>query len=80
MPFGTRHGAGIMVWSPLASGLLSGKYRAGAGRQGKWQAGNDLRNSSNPGFQKFTDRNWEIVAELEKVADPSSAAAWPRSR
>ena len=24
--------------------------------------------SSNPGFQKFTERNWAIVAELEKVA------------
>lgn len=24
---GTQHGMGIMVWSPLGSGLLSGKYR-----------------------------------------------------
>jgi len=59
-------GAGIMVWSPLASGLLSGKYKAGAkNEQGRLAA---MAGSSNPGFQKFSDRNWAIVAELEQVA------------
>ncbi|RWC64315.1 aldo/keto reductase [Mesorhizobium sp.] len=66
VPFGTRHGAGIMVWSPLASGLLSGKYRpVQAGNAGRLDG---FRNSTHPGFQKFTERNWAIVAELEKVA------------
>ena len=27
IPLGTQHGMGVMVWSPLASGLLSGKYK-----------------------------------------------------
>lgn len=67
VPFGTRYGAGIMVWSPLASGLLSGKYRSDtiSNAGGRLEA---MRGSTNPGFQKFTDRNWAIVAELEKVA------------
>ncbi|MDX8517657.1 aldo/keto reductase [Mesorhizobium dulcispinae] len=66
VPFATRHGAGIMVWSPLASGLLSGKYRpTQAGNAGRLDG---FRNTTHPGFQKFTDRNWAIVAELEKVA------------
>ncbi|MBZ9854676.1 aldo/keto reductase [Mesorhizobium sp. CA13] len=66
VPFGTRHGAGIMVWSPLANGLLSGKYRPmQAGNAGRLDG---FRNSTHPGFQKFTERNWAIVAELEKVA------------
>ena len=65
VPFGTSQGAGIMVWSPLASGLLSGKYRPGKEGAGRLET---LRGSSNPGFQKFTERNWAIVAELEKVA------------
>ncbi len=63
---GRETGAGIMVWSPLASGLLSGKYKAqdsGAGRL------DQMRNSRNPAFAKFTDRNWAIVAELEAVAN-----------
>jgi aryl-alcohol dehydrogenase-like predicted oxidoreductase len=29
VPAGLDHGVGIMVWSPLAGGLLSGKYRRG---------------------------------------------------
>ncbi|TGQ47835.1 MULTISPECIES: aldo/keto reductase [unclassified Mesorhizobium] len=66
VPFGTRHGAGIMVWSPLASGLLSGKYRpTQAGNAGRLDG---FRNTTHPGFQRFTQRNWEIVAELESVA------------
>ncbi len=68
VPFGTRHGAGIMVWSPLASGLLSGKYRSGADGKANGRL-ETMRGSTKPGFQKFNDRNWEIVAELEKVAD-----------
>lgn len=66
VPFGTRHGAGIMVWGPLANGLLSGKYRpTQAGNSGRLDG---FRNTTHPGFQKFTERNWAIVAELEKVA------------
>ncbi|MGV1837416.1 aldo/keto reductase [Rhizobium rhizogenes] len=67
IPFGTRYGAGIMVWSPLASGFLSGKYRSDSREQvnGRLET---MRGTSNPGFQKFTERNWAIVAELEKVS------------
>ncbi|MEM8964106.1 MAG: aldo/keto reductase [Acidobacteriota bacterium] len=65
---GTTHGMGIMVWSPLASGLLSGKYnpsKEGALGEGRLKT---VEGSGNPAFEKFTVRNWQIVAELEKVA------------
>lgn len=68
VPFGTEHGMGIMVWSPLASGLLSGKYRPsedGGMGSGRLEA---TKNVNNPAFQKFTVKNWQIVAELETVA------------
>ncbi|MBZ9810648.1 MULTISPECIES: aldo/keto reductase [unclassified Mesorhizobium] len=66
VPFATHHGAGVMVWSPLASGLLSGKYRpTQAGNAGRLDG---FRNTTHPSFRKFSDRNWAIVAELEKVA------------
>ncbi|MDJ0567567.1 MAG: aldo/keto reductase [Pleurocapsa sp. MO_192.B19] len=68
VPFGTEHGMGIMVWSPLASGLLSGKYRPSEGGgmgEGRLEA---TKNVNNPAFQKFTERNWKIVAELEAIA------------
>lgn len=70
LPFGQANGLGTMVWSPLASGLLSGKYRpseGGASGQGSGRL-NTLKGSGNPGFEKFNERNWAVVTELEKVA------------
>ena len=68
VPLGTRHGMGFMVWSPLGSGLLSGKYRPSEGSgQGEGRL-ETMKGSTNPGFQKFTERNWAIVAALEAVA------------
>ena len=68
-------GSGIMVWSPLASGLLSGKYKPLEGGGGSSEKGGEgsgrlaaVAGSGNPAFDKFTPKNWEIVAELERVA------------
>ncbi|WP_416673689.1 aldo/keto reductase [Egbenema bharatensis] len=68
VPLGLELGMGIMVWSPLASGLLSGKYRPSEGvlnADGRLEM---MKDSQNSAFQKFSDRNWKIVAELESVA------------
>ncbi len=68
IPLGIRHGMGTMVWSPLASGLLSGKYKPSRDQafgEGRLQT---MASTDNPAFAKFTDRNFAIVAELEKVA------------
>ncbi|MEO0756645.1 MAG: aldo/keto reductase [Cyanobacteria bacterium J06648_16] len=62
-------GMGVMVWSPLASGLLSGKYKPSeGGGEGEGRLAG-LADSGNPAFNKFTERNWQIVAELERVAN-----------
>lgn len=64
----TEYGMGIAVWGPLANGLLSGKYRPaedGGTGSGRLEA---VKGSNLPVFQKFTPRNWRIVAELEAVA------------
>ncbi|MDN0075222.1 aldo/keto reductase [Crenobacter sp. SG2303] len=62
----TELGIGVTAWSPLASGLLSGKYRVDGAGTGRLEA---LKDSPNPAFRKFTERNWAIVAELERVAN-----------
>ena len=68
IPLGTELGMGTMVWSPLASGLLSGKYNKGEnGFSGEGRL-DVTREIDNPAFQKISDRNWKIVAELETVA------------
>lgn len=63
-------GMGIMAWSPLSGGLLTGKYRqesSGTGHQGEGRL-ETMKDSGNPSVEKFTTRNWAIVSELEKVA------------
>jgi aryl-alcohol dehydrogenase-like predicted oxidoreductase len=64
----TSQGMGMMVWSPLASGLLSGKYRPSEGAPSGEGRLATTAGSGNPAFEKFTERNWAIVAELEEVA------------
>lgn len=68
VPLGLELGMGIMVWSPLASGLLSGKYRPSEGVLDAEGRLDTLKDSQNTAFQKFSDRNWAIVTELEAVA------------
>ncbi len=69
VPMARTLGSGIVAWSPLASGLLSGKYR----REGSEVVGEGrlaiLKDSGNPAFEKFNDRNWTIVTALEDVAE-----------
>ncbi|MDF5890240.1 aldo/keto reductase [Pseudomonas syringae pv. syringae] len=57
-------GMGIMPWSPLAGGFLSGKYR----RENTADTGR--LSGENPfGDSKFTDRNWEILETVKAIAD-----------
>lgn len=65
---GAELGMGIMVWSPLASGMLSGKYKPSEGTVSGSGRLAQLANSGNPAFAKFNDKNWQIVATLEEVA------------
>jgi aryl-alcohol dehydrogenase-like predicted oxidoreductase len=66
---GTSHGMGLLAWSPLANGLLSGKYRPGDDGNGDG-AGRVkfLEPHLTAPFKRFTPRNWAIVAELEAAA------------
>jgi aryl-alcohol dehydrogenase-like predicted oxidoreductase len=74
-------GMGLMPWSPLAGGFLSGKYRRddvdGKGRL----------SGANPfGTSKFTARNWDTLAVLQEVATEMDrpvaqvALAWVMAR
>lgn len=63
VPLTETLGLGITAWSPLAMGLLSGKYRSGA------KEGRLALDASGGGLGLFTDRNARIVAALEAVAN-----------
>lgn len=63
LPVAHESGMGVIPWSPLAGGFLSGKY------QREEPLGNGRLSGANPfGDSKFTDRNWEILRVLRLVA------------
>jgi len=82
VPLCAKFGLGILPWSPLASGLLTGKYRRGqappaGSRLARWKER----------YKAFdTPRNWAIVEALDAVAQdlgktPSQVAlAWLLAR
>lgn len=68
IPAAIEMGMGLCPWSPLASGLLTGKYRPGArGGEGEGRL-QTMQSTGHPAFQKFTERNWRIVEALDVVA------------
>ncbi len=81
IPAAREAGMGVMPWSPLAGGFLSGKYdRADTSGTGRLSGANPFGNS------KFVDRNWDILdvlksvaAELERPA-AQVALAWVMAR
>lgn len=80
-PAAREGGMGIVPWSPLAGGFLSGKYRReNTADTGRLSGANPFGNS------KFTDRNWAILdvvkaiaAEVERPA-AEVALAWTLTR
>ncbi|MDO7874960.1 aldo/keto reductase [Hymenobacter sp. ASUV-10] len=68
VPAARALGMGLVPWSPLAGGFLSGKYqRADQGTQPA--SGEGRLSGANPfGNTKFTPRNWAILDALREVA------------
>jgi aryl-alcohol dehydrogenase-like predicted oxidoreductase len=74
-------GMGVMPWSPLAGGFLTGKYKRGStGNTGRLSGANPF------GDSKFTGRNWDILDALTSVAQElgcsaaQAALAWTMAR
>lgn len=84
VPLARAFGMGIVPWSPLAYGLLTGKYdratvEAGAPRRGGLPneggadaprpEGDKRLDGDNPfGDTLFTERNWQVLDALKRVA------------
>ncbi|MEU6206203.1 aldo/keto reductase [Micromonospora musae] len=60
-PMAQALGLGITAWSPLAGGLLSGKYRRGESAKGR------LATADGTGPQ-ISDSEWRIIEALDSVA------------
>src|ERR1700740_698102 len=68
IPAAQELGLGICPWSPLASGLLSGKYK----REGDSGPGDGrlekTKDSGNPTLLRFNPQNWRVLDILLEVA------------
>jgi aryl-alcohol dehydrogenase-like predicted oxidoreductase len=68
LPTSQRYGLGVLVWSPLNGGWLSGKYRAGSA-----PAADSRARTNGDHFDFKTDgvreRKLELVEQLVKIAD-----------
>ena len=63
IPMLQSEGVGLMVWSPLAGGLLSGKY----GRDQQGETGSRRTNFDFPPINK--DRAWDCVDAMRPIAE-----------
>jgi aryl-alcohol dehydrogenase-like predicted oxidoreductase len=71
LPIGADQGLGALIWSPLAGGLLSGKYS----REMQTQAGTRFAEGwTEPPIRDF-DRLWNIVDVLKDVAKQKNVSA-----
>jgi aryl-alcohol dehydrogenase-like predicted oxidoreductase len=70
VPIAVDQGLGVLVWSPLAGGLLSGKYRRGAPDPGQSRL---LSGWDEPPVRD-QDKLYDIVDALVEVADGRGAS------
>ena len=73
------YGIGILPWSPLARGFLSGKYRRGDDIPGDSRFGQDS-NNRNPMFQNrlqqhFGDLAYNVLDVVEALAEEKGCTA-----
>lgn len=79
IPLAKAFKLGLAAWSPLAGGVLSGKYHSGTDADGRYQNGPDRPSRAG-------ERVDRIVRALEKIADEAGrspaqvALAWLRRR
>lgn len=68
MPAARDAAMGVMPWSPLAGGFLTGKYRReNTSRTGRLSGANPF------GDTKFSERNWDVLDVLREVAEELDA-------
>ncbi len=79
-PLCAENGISQVVWSPLAEGVLTGKYKPGEAPPADSRAASDSMNDFIT--SRLTDETLEVVARLQPIADdegltmPQLALAW----
>jgi aryl-alcohol dehydrogenase-like predicted oxidoreductase len=86
VPAAQDAGLGLLPWSPLGGGYLSGKYRRGQQPSGDTRLGENPDRGMEAWERRGTDRTWRIIDALTEVAEgrgvsmAASALAWVTDR
>ncbi len=86
VPAAADAGVGLLPWSPLAGGWLSGKYRRGEPPTGATRLGEDPHRGMEAYDRRGTQRTFEIIETVRKIADERGvsmaevALAWVAGR
>ena len=79
-------GLGLLPWSPLGGGWLSGKYRRDQRPSGATRLGDDPNRGMEAYDRRGTDRTWHVIDAVQKVAEDRGvsmaevALAWVTAR
>jgi len=79
-------GMGLLPWSPLGGGWLSGKYRRDQRPTGATRLGEDPSRGMEAYDRRGTERNWQVVDAVQKVGEDRGvsmaevALAWVTAR
>jgi aryl-alcohol dehydrogenase-like predicted oxidoreductase len=68
VPAAMDAGLGLLPWSPLGGGWLSGKYRRDEHPAGTTRLGEDPNRGMEAYDRRGTRRTWEVIDAVQKVA------------
>jgi len=86
VPAAMDAGLGLLPWSPLGGGWLSGKYRRDERPAGATRLGEDPDRGMEAYDRRSTDRTWRVIDAVQKVAEDRGvsmaevALAWVAGR
>jgi len=86
VPAALDAGLGLLPWSPLAGGWLSGKYQRDQRPSGATRLGEDPGRGMEAWDRRGTERTWQIIDAVQKVAEDRGvtmaevALAWVTAR
>jgi aryl-alcohol dehydrogenase-like predicted oxidoreductase len=62
-------GLGLLPWSPLGGGWLSGKYRRDQRPTGDTRLGDDPNRGMEAYDRRGTEQTWNVIDEVQKIAE-----------
>jgi Aldo/keto reductase family len=72
VPAAIDAGLGLLPWSPLGGGWLSGKYRRDQRPTGATRLGEDPGRGMEAYDRRGTDRTWAVIDAVQKIAEERS--------